>query len=77
MRVVNDQDGKPKKLRRRRATGRVSGTSQSAFATNSMSSILQQQAEKEARKNAKPEDEAADQDADDAADGKTDEDAQT
>lgn len=47
-------DKKPgKKIRRRRTTGRVAGTTQSVFATNSMSSILKQQAEAQARKNAR------------------------
>ena len=61
MRSVSDQDSKPRKIRRRRATGRVSGTTQSAFATNSMSSILQKQAEDQARKKAKSEDETSDE----------------
>ena len=50
---------KDRKIRRRRTTGRVSGTSQSAFATNSMSNILKQQSDAQARKKEKPEDEAS------------------
>lgn len=56
---MNDKKEKPRKIRRRRTTGRVSGTSQSAFATNSMSSILKQQAEEQARKKEEPKEEAS------------------
>ena len=47
---MNEKEGKPRRIRRRRTTGRVSGTSQSAFATNSMTSIVQQQANEQAAK---------------------------
>ena len=47
---MSDKKGKPRKIRRRRTTGRVSGTSQSAFASQSMSKVLQQQAEDQAKK---------------------------
>ena len=46
-------DKKPKKIRRRRTPGRVAGTTQSAFASNSMSSILKQQTDDQAGKKAK------------------------
>lgn len=48
-------EGKPKakKIRRRRTTGRVGGTTQSAFASQSMSSVLQQQAKDQASKKEK------------------------
>ena len=47
---MSDEEGKPRRVRRRRATGRVGGTSQSAFATNSMTSILQKQSDVQAEK---------------------------
>ena len=47
-----DQKPKAKKIRRRRTTGRVGGTTQSAFASQSMADVLKQQAEAQARKKA-------------------------
>ena len=41
---------KAKKIRRRRTTGRVAGTTQSAFASQSMSDVLQQKAAEQAQK---------------------------
>ncbi len=58
-------DEKPKKIRRRRTTGRVGGTSQSAFATNSMTSVLKQQAKDQARRKGKAEEEAKDDEGED------------
>lgn len=55
---MSEKESKPRKIRRRRTTGRVGGTTQSAFASNSMSSILEQQAKAQAKK--KAEDEKAD-----------------
>ena len=49
---VSERKPKAKKIRRRRTTGRVSGTTQSAFASQSMSDVLQQQADTQARKKA-------------------------
>jgi hypothetical protein len=60
---MSDKDDKPRKIRRRRTTGRVGGTTQSAFATNSMSSILEQQAKAQARKKAEAEKAARSDDA--------------
>lgn len=40
---MTDREQKPRKVRRRRTTGRVSGTTQSGFASNSMTGILQQE----------------------------------
>ena len=57
---MSERDKKPPKIRRRRTTGRVSGTTQSDFAANSMSSILEQQAENQARKQAESEAEQED-----------------
>jgi len=59
---MSAKERKPKKIRRRRTTGRVSGTTQSSFATNSMSSILEQQAKEQARKKAEDEDEISSED---------------
>ena len=66
---MSDKQEKPRKIRRRKTTGRVGGTSQSAFASQSMSTILQQQSEEQARKKAKAEDEKNAADADDEKDG--------
>lgn len=38
-----DRKQKPRKIRRRKTTGRVSGTTQGDFASNSMTSILEQE----------------------------------
>ena len=60
---MSDKEDKPRRIRRRRTTGRVSGTSQSPFATHSMTSILQQQANEQAakkRKKASSQDEESD-----------------
>ena len=40
---------KAKKIRRRRTTGRVAGTTQSAFASQSMSDVLQQKAAEQSK----------------------------
>ena len=51
---VSERKPKAKKIRRRRTTGRVGGTTQSAFASQSMSDLLQkQQADAPARKKGK------------------------
>lgn len=57
----SDQKPKAKKIRRRRTTGRVGGTTQSAFASQSMADVLEQQAEAQARKKAAAEAEKADE----------------
>ena len=41
---------KAKKIRRRRTTGRVAGTTQSGFASQSMSNVLQQKAAEQVKK---------------------------
>jgi len=65
VRALSSQDKKPRKIRRRRATGRVAGTTQSAFASNSMSNILKQQADAQARKKEKPEEDGSERKDDD------------
>lgn len=57
---------KPKKIRRRRTTGRVGGTTQSTFASNSMTSILQRKAKEQADRKGKPESESTDEAQDEA-----------
>jgi hypothetical protein len=59
---MSAKERKPKKIRRRRTTGKVSGTTQSGFAANSMSGILEQQAKEQARQKAKAEDEVPSED---------------
>lgn len=44
---MSDRKQNPRKTRRRRATGRVSGTTQSGFASRSMSDALQRQRQPE------------------------------
>ena len=48
-----DKKPKPRKIRRRRTTGRVGGTTQSDFASSSMSNILERQAKKQEKEQAK------------------------
>ena len=50
---MSDREQKPRKVRRRRTTGRVSGTTQSGFASNSMTGILQQEQSRQADKTEK------------------------
>lgn len=54
---MTDGEQKPRKVRRRRTTGRVSGTTQSGFATNSMTSILDQAQSRQSDKPQHPESE--------------------